>query len=86
MPLALPASNTAPEHAICPKHDIKQRMLLSTLTGQHTVPHDLRYNMQVKHMMEVVWAILESLSMFDGRCLQAGSGNQARYSTHFDRT
>lgn len=36
------------------------------------MPHHLRYNMQVKHMMEVVWAILESLSMFDGRCLQAG--------------
>lgn len=38
----------------------------------NTVPHDLRYNMQVMHMMEVVWAILELFSMFDGRCLQAG--------------
>lgn len=47
-------------------------MLLSTFTGQHTVPHDLRYNTQEKHMMEVAWAILELLSMFDGRCLQAG--------------
>lgn len=47
-------------------------LLLSTFTVKHTVPHDLRYNMQVKHMMEVVWAILELLSMFDGRCLQAG--------------
>lgn len=57
-------------------------------TGQHTVPHDLRYNTQEKHMMEVAWTILELLSMFDGRCLQAGlvtkQGIQAGYSVHFD--